>query len=88
VDQLALTFRGATYDPALDGARLGAQLQGVLRFVSSSRWYSLRQIADATGYPEASVSARLRDIRRLGFTVDRKRDGEPTLGRWLYRVNP
>lgn len=40
----------------------------------------------ATGAPEASASARLRDLRRAGLTVERRRRGDPKAGLWEYRV--
>jgi hypothetical protein len=39
------------------------------------RWYTLAAIAKALGYPEASISARLRDLRKPRFgahTVNRR----------------
>jgi hypothetical protein len=53
------------------------------------RWRTLRQISDATGSPEASVSARLRDMRKPRFgasTVDRERMGDPDGGLHRYRL--
>lgn len=64
--------RGATIDPARDTERLKGQLAKVYVFMRQSDWVSLDQISAATGAPPASASARLRDIRALGFTVERK----------------
>jgi hypothetical protein len=80
-------FRGATFDPALDGERLQGQLGRVFRLMEDRRWRTLAEISAATGGdPEASVSARLRDIRAAGFTVERRRRGEPKSGLHEYRV--
>ena len=72
---------GWTYNPALDKARLNAQQVRVLSAVSSGGWLTLREISQLTGDPEASVSARLRDLRKLkfgGHTVERRRkEGSP-----------
>lgn len=68
-------FRGATFLPERDEKRLGAQLAAVRDFMvtwSGNTHFTLAQIARATGYPEASVSARLRDLRRLGYVVERR----------------
>jgi hypothetical protein len=40
-------------------------------------WWTLQEISDATGSPQASVSARLRDLKREGkesgeFTIERR----------------
>lgn len=71
---------------ALDAARLGRQLEAVRSLMLDGRWRSLAEIAEATGSPEASVSARLRDLRKPrngAFSVDRRRR---TAGQWEYRV--
>lgn len=67
---------GDTYDPVLDKVRLNAQTKAVYLAIRDGGWYTLRQIADYVGAPEASVSARLRDLRKAkfgGFVVERKR---------------
>lgn len=62
--------RGATFNPVRDGKRLGTQAQRVHDFVIDRGWTTLAQISAATGDPEASVSARLRDLRDFGFSVE------------------
>jgi hypothetical protein len=50
---------------------------------------TLQDIARETGDPEASISARLRDLRKPqfgGHTVERIRTGEGKRGLFLYRV--
>lgn len=76
-------FDGETYRRALDHERLGAQLLRVGTFMAEGDWRTLRDIGTATGDPEASVSARLRDLRKRkfgGHTVERER-----LAGGLYR---
>jgi len=68
-------FDGATYDHERDHDRLTAQLDAVRMFMWDSDWHTLDQIATAVGHPPASVSARLRDLRKSkfgGFIVDRQ----------------
>lgn len=78
--------RGETADITRDGKRLGEQLQAVWAFVSDGEWHTLGQISEATQAPEASVSARLRDLRRLGKDVERQ---YVTRGLHKYRIlNP
>lgn len=74
---------GVTYDAPRDRARLAAQAQRVYVVMLAGDWLTLRQIAAATGDPEASVSARLRDCRRAGHTVERRYVAN---GLWCYRV--
>lgn len=84
--------RGETYDAQLDLRRLGRQLQGVRDYMfmaSEYGWRTLQEIAGATGYPEASVSARLRDLRRPVYgalVVERRRRGEGARGLHEYRI--
>ena len=48
------------------GPRLATQARAVLEYCLAHDWVTLRALADACGAPEASVSARLRDLRRAG----------------------
>ena len=66
--------RGATIDLDRDKPRLSRQMQLVWNCLSIDpwQWRTLRQISDFTGAPEASVSARLRDLRHLGYTIERR----------------
>lgn len=66
---------GITYDHERDGKRLASQHARVFNCMKDGRWRTLAQISDATGYPEASISARLRDFRKDRFGshgVDRR----------------
>lgn len=88
-DQLEISFDGATIVPELDESRLGSQLARVWNACKDSRWRTLTEIAKATGDPEASVSARLRDFRkpRLGsHEVLRHHRGDPANGLIEYKL--
>jgi hypothetical protein len=79
-------FGGETYDPDRDGPRLRRQLQRVIRCMQDGEWRTLDQISRATGDPPASVSARLRDLRKPQFgshEVDRE---YVSRGLWRYRL--
>ena len=73
-EQLALRFGGATYDHDRDRQRLGKQLRAVIDLMVSMRgyWVTLAALSVHVRAPEASVSARLRDMRKLGFQVERR----------------
>ena len=74
-DMAGLHFDGATYDHARDAARLGDQMQAVFAAMKDGQYRTLSDIARMTGAPEASVSARLRDLRKPrfgGHTVSRQ----------------
>lgn len=78
-------IEGATYDPVRDGARLCAQRRRVLAYcLRMDCELTLHEISEATGDPESSVSASLRDIRKTQrFTVDAR---QIRRGLWGYRV--
>lgn len=65
---------GGTYLHERDGLRLAAQHQRVLAYMSDGQRHTLGELARMTGDPEASVSARLRDLRKPkfgGYTIKR-----------------
>ena len=67
---------GETFDEHIDLDRLNQQMRRVWAAMRDNQWRALHEIATTTGDPEASVSARLRDLRKpkLGrFTVNRRR---------------
>jgi hypothetical protein len=66
---------GETFDRKRDLSRLNDQMRDVYRLMQDGQWRPLFAIAHHTGHPEASVSARLRDLRKPrygGFTVERR----------------
>ena len=79
---------GSTFIPKTDEKRLNRQAQAVWSFMSDERWHTLSEISCATGAPEASASARLRDYKKQkfgGHQVLRRRRSE---GTYEYRVVP
>ena len=81
-------FGGKTYNAGRDGSRLRAQLRAVRAFMMDGQWHTLAEISAATGYPEGSVSARVRDLRKVQFgSYDvQSRRVEGGNGLWKYRV--
>lgn len=80
---------GATYERKADLVRLNRQGQVVWDIMVGGRWLTLSEIAEASGEPEASISARIRDFRKErfgGHTVDRRRRGGDTSGLFEYRL--
>lgn len=72
-------FDGATYEHERDGQRLNAQYLRAFTLMRDGKWRTLAEISEITGDPEASVSARLRDMRKVRFgshTVNRRYRGE------------
>lgn len=76
-------FRGKTLE-AEDVPRLTSQLERVRKVVSNEKWITLPELTRlAAPGSEAAISARLRDLRREGYTVDRERLSG---GLFRYRV--
>jgi hypothetical protein len=78
---------GETYEEDFDFDRLNAQAKRVYLVMKDSEWRTLSEISFHTGDPEASISARLRDLRKArfgSFTVERRRRTEN--GLYEYRV--
>ncbi len=85
-------FDGATYDKSKDGQRLTTLMSRVYELMRDGRWRTLSTIAKKCKGTEASVSARLRDLRKDKFQmrypskrVDRKRIDNGN-GLHTYRV--
>lgn len=87
---------GDTYDPELDYSRLNGQQERVARVMADGQWRSLGEIQAAierrfdTHDPQASISARLRDLRKEkfgGYTVERQRRGQGKKGLYEYRLD-
>jgi biotin operon repressor len=85
--ELFPAFDGETIDDALDTNRLRRQLDQVRTLLLSEyRWHTLAEIRTKTGIPEASASARLRDLRKEkfgGYTIERQRR---SAGTFEYRM--
>ena len=76
---------GGTYDSSRDKDRLNRQARKVWLVVSDGEWHTLAGISGRTGDPEASVSARLRDLRKKRFgshIITRRYVSD---GLWQYR---
>ena len=79
-------FDGETYDPDQDFKRLTAQFIRVFQAMGNGNWWTLSDLEKATGDPQASVSARIRDFRKEkfgGHTVERRR---ASAGQHEYRL--
>jgi len=81
-------FDGETFNKDRDGKRLNKQQRAVTEVMLDGKWRTLKHIAMTIGAPEASVSARLRDLRKPrngGYIVERR---YITKGLYEYRVLP
>ena len=81
-------FAGSDYDPVQDKARLTGQIAAIHALMEDGEWRTLREIADFTGYGEASISAQLRNLRKAphAMTIEKRPRGERSAGLWEYRL--
>lgn len=80
------TFDGETFVEERDQERLARQLSAVRALMSDHQWRTLGGIQAQIGFPQTSISARLRDLRKRkfgGLTVERR---YLRRGLWEYRV--
>lgn len=81
------TFQGETFLHERDYTRLSDQSKKVFDEMQDGQWHTLAELSAETGAPEASVSARIRDIRAAlrpnGFDVARRYIEN---GLWRYRI--
>lgn len=89
-------FGGPTFNPARDAAALNRQLDEVRSIMLSGGWHTLAEISATVSErigrtaTEASVSARLRDLRKPqhgAYNIERRiRGGAGRL--WEYHLGP
>ena len=69
-------FNGSDYVPKLDHKRLTTQMHQIKNLMLDGKFRTLRDIENALGYAQASISAQLRNLRKSrfgGFTLDKQR---------------
>lgn len=77
---------GSTFSRSRDGVRLNEQCQDVFNFLSDNCWHTLREAHERTGHPEASISARIRDLKKErfgGFKISKRYINN---GLWQYKM--
>lgn len=84
--QEELRFDGADYSPDRDNPRLKGQLLRVWDVMKDGQWRTLRQIADITHDPEASISAQLRHLRKDRFGAHQIEREYTDNGLYKYRL--
>lgn len=82
-----MTFDGSTFEEDRDGARLRRQLRDVFAYMSDGQPHTLEEIAWETHHPEASISARLRDLRKPRFGAHEVSKTYLGMGLWLYTLH-
>ena len=79
---------GPAYEESRDGKRIEKQHEVIKRYMlSHGSWKTLSEIEQRLGYPQASISAQLRHLRKArfgGYRVEKRRRDDG--GTWEYRV--
>lgn len=87
-------FSGPVYDEQLDHERLSKQHERIRDLMIDGIWRTVEGVAQVTGYPENSIQAQLRHLRKPkfgGWIVDKRRrslgeaDGV-SLHLWEYKL--
>lgn len=60
-------FHGSDIDMNRDAKRLTGQLLDIYALMKDGNWRTLNEISKITGHPPASISAQLRNFRRVEF---------------------
>lgn len=84
-------FDGETFESGVDGGRLLRQIDAIRTLMVDGEWRTLEEISERTGAPAASVSAQLRNLRKLkfgGYTVERRTRGDRATGLYEYKLVP
>lgn len=95
--QISLTdnpkFDGSDIEPENDTKRLTGQLNAIYNLMIDGKWRTLSEIQDLLKYPEASISAQLRNFRKPRFKailgnliVNKQRRGRREDGLFEYQL--
>lgn len=82
-------FSGSDYKPSIDKTRLEKQYVVIRNLMADGRFRTLQEIETKTGYPQASISAQLRNLRKESFgghTIEKQRRGDVSNGLFEYRL--
>lgn len=75
----------------LDNKRLNVQLEKVKREMGCGGWFTLQELSEKVGAPTASISARIRDLRKTKFgghqVLRRKRERGVFEYMWVKNEN-
>lgn len=74
-----------------DMVRIGRQRSEVWAAMYGGEWLTLAELEERTGFPQASISARIRDFRKPkfgGHIVERRRRFGADRGTHEYRLWP
>lgn len=71
-----------------DVPRLMTQMEHIKAYLSTHQWHTLAEIEACTVYPQASISAQMRHLRKPKFGSYQIAKRRRTPGTWEYRLLP
>jgi len=83
-------YNGSDYQPELDFKRLETQHERVKRGAIVLGWFTMAELSAYTSAPPGSVERQVRYLRAErfgGYTVEKRRTGDPERGLFEYRVS-
>ena len=82
---MASTY-GPAYSESLDGNRIRKLQDAIYTYMSDGKWHTLAEIS-SLGYPESSVSAQLRHLRKPKFGGHHIIKKYIDNGLWMYALH-
>ncbi|HHT9137766.1 MAG TPA: hypothetical protein ACFYEK_11065 [Candidatus Wunengus sp. YC60] len=82
-------FNGPEYVEQLDFNRLYKQWKNIRDLMLDGKWRTLGEIEEVLGYPQASISANLRHLRKFrfgNFNVYKRRKTYAGSGLYEYKL--
>ncbi len=82
-------FSGSDYSAMVDKKRLTGQIKRIYALMVDGGWRTLREIETSTGDPQSSISAQLRNLRKIKFgshVINKRRRGDRTNGLFEYKL--
>jgi len=82
-------FDGAVYVPHYDKKRLTGQLERIFNLMKDGKFRTVNQIHDVLGYPQASISAQLRNLKKErygGHGLEKQHVGDRANGLWEFKI--
>lgn len=77
---------GPTFSDPLDGERITDQMGQIRDLMVDGVWRTLSEIEKSTRYPQASISAQLRHLRKPQFGAFLVQKRRRSTGTWEYHV--
>jgi DNA-binding transcriptional regulator GbsR (MarR family) len=84
-------FDGSDYNPVFDNERLTGQIKDIYKLMIDGKWRTLGEIETETNYPQASISAQLRHLRKARFgshILNKRNRGDRNKGLFEYQLLP